>query len=126
VVGGTSVTLTYGPTDVVPNIRAGSWILDGTLAPLTFSNAANPAGTLNNVPPPPLRTRNANFYRVTGVEIDEPNKTMRLDLQTPVKQLPATSNTPAVVAGYYGDLYVLKGVSEVFERIPLSVSNVPD
>jgi hypothetical protein len=111
-VGSTSATFTYGPNDAVPNIRAGSWILDGT------SWAILPSGNAYQV-------RLANFYRVTGFEIDETTRTVRLDLQTPIKPLPGVAGLPANITTYYGDLYVMKGVVEVFERRPLVANDVP-
>jgi hypothetical protein len=119
-IGSTRLTFTYPPGDPVPNVRAGQWILDGTQQ-ATVVSATVPGGAVVNV-------RLANFYRVTGVEIDETTNTVQLDLQTPIKALPAVAGLAAVgtPTSYFGDLYVLKGVAEVFERKPLSPSNQPD
>jgi Prokaryotic N-terminal methylation motif len=109
--GSTSVAFAY-PAGAVPNVRAGGWVLDGSMQN-------------NNLGPATPRFRLANFYRVTGVELDEATNTIRLDLQTPIKPLP-TGTWPTVNGTYPGKLYVLKGVAEVFERRPLSSSNQPD
>jgi hypothetical protein len=129
VIGATTLTFTYPAGGTPPNIRAGSWILNGTMrAPIIRTRMANGTAGLNinnaNI-------RVADFYRVTGVEIDESSNpvVVRLDLQTPIKPLTGAGvNLPAGVTAtdYFGDLYVLKGVAEVFERKPLSPSNQPD
>lgn len=111
--GSTSVSFAF-PAGQVPNIRAGSWILDGSMQNQFFPAA-------QGIP----RYRLANFYRVTGFEIDEAANVIRLDLQTPIKPLP-TGTYPAANGTYPGTLYVLKGVSEVFERRPINVSDVPE
>jgi hypothetical protein len=109
--GATSVTFNY-PAGAVPNIRAGSWVLDGSMQ-------SSAAATAQGFPD----FRLANFYRVTGLEIDETSNAIRLDLQTPIKPLPSGTWPGGT---YPGTLYVLKGVAEVFERKPLSPSNQPD
>jgi hypothetical protein len=107
--GSTSIAINYNPNAnppiPAPALRSGMWIMDGTI---------------NNV----LGIRNANFYRVTSVTDDPATGTMILDLQTPLKSPPGFVPTPAV-PGYNGQLYVLNGVSEVFERRPLTTDDAP-
>lgn len=103
--GTTSVTIIYNPAatppTLAPAIRSGMWIMDGTID--------------NTVP-----MRNVNFYRVTAVTDDPATGTMVLDLQTPIK---APSGFTG--ASYIGQLYILNGVAEVFERRPLTLNDTP-
>jgi hypothetical protein len=128
-IGGTTLTFTYPAGGTPPNIRAGSWILNGTMRATVRTRLAN--GTAG--PPFNANIRVADFYRVTGIEIDESSNpvVVRLDLQTPIKPLTGAGVGNNLSAGvtatdYFGDLYVLKGVAEVFERKLLSPSNQPD
>jgi len=84
-------------TEQTPLIRKGGWILDGTIDPA--------AGI-----------RNANFYRIAGVTEGTPDPAtgrtpFALDLQTDLKP---TSGTPQI--------YLFAGLSEVFERPPLTAA----
>ncbi|MFO0936635.1 MAG: hypothetical protein U0798_09005 [Gemmataceae bacterium] len=110
-VGSTSMTFAYdntlNPPLVVPSIRAGQWVMDGTI---------------DNTASPPVR--NAFFYRVTSVT-DTPGATagkgtITFDLETPIRQPWGTSLTT-----YTGQIYVLRGVSEVFECRPLTANDSP-
>jgi hypothetical protein len=73
-------------------VQKGGWILDATINPT-------------------LGVRNANFYRVVSVTDD--GTFMNVELQTPIKPdaLPAANQRTFIV---------LAGVSEVFERPPLT------
>lgn len=111
-VGSLQVNLNYNagatPPTFPPAIRAGQWIMDGTI---------------NNT----LGIRNANFYRVTAVT-DVPAAApgvgqVRLDLQTPIRQPAGTA--PATLTTYNAQFYILRGVAEVLERRPLTNDDAP-
>jgi len=95
--GSSSLKLTF--TGPAPNVKAGTWIVDVTDPILSL---------------PATKTRNANFYQVvtagtpTGLSID-------LELNNPLKK----SNDP-LVGVYVGKFIVLKGVSGVYPRPPLT------
>jgi hypothetical protein len=119
--GATTVSFRYDTAANLPAplIRAGQWIMDGTITPWDRASG-------QPRPQPPMR--NANFYRVTAVTDSNPGGTtgiITLDLQTPIKSPPGFLPTPAV-PGYAGQLYLLFGVSEVFERRPLTTDDTPD
>jgi len=106
-VGNRDVTLTIPlrSTDLPPLIRRGGWIMDGTIhAP-------------NNV-------RNANFYRIAGMteivsNVTPPTVTYSLDLETPIKPDNGTATAPPNAR----QIYLFAGLSEVFERPPLTADN---
>jgi prepilin-type N-terminal cleavage/methylation domain-containing protein len=77
-----------------PDVKPGGWIMDASV----------------NVPGRPL-IRHANFYRVTSVSGNT------LELQSPLKTPTDNNNTP-----YTGTFVVLRGVSGVYPRPPLSAS----
>jgi hypothetical protein len=117
-VGSTQIAIPYDLTSAIPTqppaLRAGNWILDSTILP------AN-----NAVSPVQPAIRNGNFYRVVSVT-DVPGATagtgqMVIDLQTPIK-----APTGYTAASYVGQLTVLRGVAEVFERRPLLLDDTPD
>jgi len=78
-----------------PDVRPGAWILDASI----------------NVPSRPT-IRHANFYRVTAV-----NGT-QVELQSPIKT-PSDGNTNQ----YSGTFIVLRGVSGVYTRSPLTAGD---
>jgi len=99
------LTIPLRSTDLPPLIRRGGWIMDGTIhAP-------------NNV-------RNANFYRIAGMteivsNVTPPTVTYSLDLETPIKPDNGTATAPPNAR----QIYLFAGLSEVFERPPLTADN---
>jgi hypothetical protein len=114
----------------IPSVRPGQWVMDGTITTMT---AAPNLG---------LTVRSANFYRVTAVTETPTNATsgsVTLDLQTPMKVAPGFTQDATNAIGYprplpanpalnpqgLGQLYILRGVAEVFERRPLTTDDTP-
>jgi hypothetical protein len=91
--GTTNLTLSY--TGQRPAIFKGRWIMDATT---TISNSA--------------QVRHAKFYRVVSVN-DETAGQLVLELQTPITRNDNSTTT------YTGNLVVLSGAAEVFNRPPL-------
>ena len=99
----TGITFTPGTSSVSvpgsPDIRAGGWVMDATISTV-------PGGNI----------RHANFYRVSALNPDPniPGNTI-LELQSPIK-------TPSDNGGAYtnGTLLVMRGVSGVYTRPPLT------
>lgn len=120
--GSNTITFQYNPASGLPApaIRSGQWIMDGTITPdiATVNPTTNPPVT------PPRPIRNANFYRVTSVTDDPATGIITFDLQTPIKSLAGITLLPG--QGYQGQLYVLNGVSEVFERRQLTTNDSPE
>lgn len=119
--GSTTVSIAYNKLLNLPppSIRSGQWIMDGTITPWDRASGQ---------PRPQPLIRNANFYRVTAVTdntLDGSSGTITFDLQTPIKTPPGFTPT-AAVPGYAGQLYAIFGVSEVFERRPLTTEDTPD
>ena len=125
----TQVMLFYNEANDLPPpaVRPGQWVMDGTInTMLAAPNANRPV-------------RSAHFYRVTAVTEDTTNKVVTLDLQTPFKfpadvdQDPAQQleypnalpGNPAAFPNLLGQMYVLRGVCEVFERRPLTTDDAP-
>ncbi|MBA4189714.1 MAG: hypothetical protein C0467_17145 [Planctomycetaceae bacterium] len=95
--GSSSLKLTF--TGPAPNVKPGTWIVDVTDPILSL---------------PATKTRNANFYQV--VTAGEPSGgSIDLELNNPLKK----SNDP-LVGAYVGKFLVLKGVSGVYPRAPLT------
>ncbi len=102
---GSTVTFSPGSTSLShrndqADIKPGAWIMDGSV---------NPPG---NSPARP-GIRHANFYRVTAVSPQGANT--QLELQSPIKTASDGSNN-----AYNGTLVILRGVSGVYPRPPLS------
>jgi hypothetical protein len=91
------VSWTPGTTSVTvtgtPDVKAGGWVMDATVINTTTN-----------------KTRHANFYQVVSVNGSA------LELQSPIKK----SNDPNVTGAYAGPLVVLRGVSGVYVRPPLT------
>jgi len=83
-----------------PDVKPGGWIMDATV---TQISAGGPW------------IRNANFYRVTAVNGNT------LELQSPIKT-PTTALSPAP-GSYTGTFVVMRGVSGVYVRPPLSAND---
>ncbi len=94
-----STSFVPGQTSVViPNtadVRKGSWVMDGTI-----------------IADPNFPIRHANFYRVLSTSDDGINYT--LELNTPITRLDGQTTA------YTGNLVVMPGVADVYERPPLS------
>jgi len=111
--GQTSLLLEHIP-GVSPNqleIRSGDWVMDGTIYDPSSGIAVGRPGL-----------RHAYFYRVTAMtetqlEIQPPLRTpaTQLEIQPPLRT-PADGN----LASYPGTLILLRGVSGVFVRHPLT------
>jgi prepilin-type N-terminal cleavage/methylation domain-containing protein len=89
---------TPGSTSVTvagtPDVKAGSWVMDATVS---TSGAGN-------------KIRHANFYQVVNVIGN------RLELQNPIRK----PNDPNVTGAYAGKIVILRGVSGVYVRPPLT------
>jgi len=102
--GQTSLLLEHIP-GVSPNqleIRSGDWVMDGTIYDPSSGIAVDRPGL-----------RHAYFYRVTAMT-ETPTGTL-LEIQPPLRT-PADGN----LASYRGTLILLRGVSGVFVRHPLT------
>jgi hypothetical protein len=84
-----------------PDIKPGTWIMDATIG-----------SVVNPVTNKTVIIRNANFYRVTAVNGPQ------VELQSPVKALSDGSATL-----YSGTFVVLRGVSGVYTRSPLTAGD---
>jgi type II secretory pathway pseudopilin PulG len=103
-VGDSTIVINYNPAAIppapAPPLRAGNWIMDGTI------------NTANGI-------RNANFYRVSSVTDDGAGR-LYIDLQTPIKRPLGSS-----ITNYTAQIYVLRGVAEVFERRQFTIDDRP-
>jgi hypothetical protein len=101
--GETAYSAVFDPTNNIvtvsglPNLRIGDWILDAS----TTASPTNP-----NAPP------HATFYRVVGIS-QTGAASLNLEVQPPLRDFPIP--TPQ---GYNGQIFVLEGVAEVFEKGP--------
>jgi len=96
-----TITIPLRSADLPPLIRRGGWIMDGTIYN---------AGVV----------RNANFYRIAGMTETGSTATAvtyNLDLETPLK------SDPVAVPVGNRQIYLFAGLSEVFERPPLTADN---
>jgi len=97
-------TVNPGTTSLVfssaPDMKPGAWIMDATVY-----SAANPTVGRPGI-------RHANFYRVTAVD------GVNVELQSPIKT-PSDNNN----AAYTGTFVVLRGVSGVYSRPPLTAGD---
>lgn len=109
--GNYTVTYTTGTTSVLvpgtPDVKPGGWVMDATVR--LAAPAGSAAGTAATIP-----IRNANFYQVVSV-VDNGNSTTTLELQSPIKPVNSKLN-----GSYTGTLVVLRGVSGVYPKPPLS------
>ncbi len=115
-------TFTQGSTEVVmpypgsrPNIRRGSWILDGTmLNPYKPNPSYAPSPPYAAGAPEP----HGYFYRVVNVNDDNPG-VLILEIQNPAQASTVTNGAP------YGVAITMEHVVEVFERKTLTKVIVP-
>ena len=93
--GSTQIVLNVGLANPNPAdyLRAGSWIMDGTIDP-----------TVTNV------RRNAVWYRVQTIDKESTPGAYIIDLQTPLVR-------PVTVTSQF---YIFKGLLEVFDRPQLA------
>ena len=98
--GSSSLKLSFN-AGVAPNIKPGSWIMDATVPLLTL---------------PPNKTRHANFYQVVSVAPDISGTALNIELHNPLKK----SNDPTILGAYLGTFVVMRGVSNVYQRPPLT------
>src|SRR5207247_198913 len=101
--GSTQLTVYYNVNQPPPPIVRGRWVMDGT--PYANYDKSQPL-------------HHANFYRVSSVTAAD--GTMYIDLETPIRP-----RSDGVAGGYGGDLIILNGVAEVFERPALITGNTP-
>jgi type II secretory pathway pseudopilin PulG len=118
--GQNDTRLQFSTNAPVPPVRKGSWLLDGTVIARQYPSGGGQAwGSF---------VRNANFYRVVSVTTD--NNVVDVELATPLR---ADSLSPAAPTGAAWtntviqpaerQFYVLSGVSDVFERNPLTAAD---
>jgi hypothetical protein len=92
------VELTYGATSVVPTLRSGDWILD-----CSVEQATDPVTGPYSIP-------HATFYRVVSATELSATQTV-VEVQTPIRGFNRSLPEP-----YSGQVAVLEGVAEVFEK----------
>jgi hypothetical protein len=97
--GTTSITITPGASLQAQDLKPGTWIMDATINPGT-----NPP------------QRNCFFYRVVSVTPISATQ-VNIEVQTPIS--PPTGNSPLGFT-WNGTLVVLRGVSGVYIRPPLT------
>lgn len=87
--------------DTIP-LRAGGWILDGTVIPPSGSFTAPAAGT---------GIRNAHFYRVNAVT-EGPGNTTLVELETSIARPTGNPTTTS----YNAQLYIFANLIDVYDR----------
>ena len=98
--GSNSVSLSYN-AGVAPDVRPGTWVVEVT-------------DPLLNITLPPSKVRNANFYQVVSAK---PNGlSLDVELNLPLKK----ANDSIVAGAYIARFVVLRGVSGVYPRPPLT------
>ncbi len=103
-----SLIVTWTASQERPNIKKGSWILDGTAYDTRVPGTAFSSNVLKYGPV------HGYFYRVANIVSESANQ-MELELTTPLK---APIGVPPVAAGYHPRIIVMDNVAEVFEKGP--------
>lgn len=108
--GQTAMLIPLPAGQAQPGIRRGGWIGFSHLVDRTPPPANTPV-----IPYPTL-----DFYRITGINTDNPNVVV-VELETPIKVAgPVAPNAP----GYVGAAIVMDNLVEVFERGTVSAAGV--
>lgn len=102
-VGSTQIVLNVGLANPPDHLRAGNWIMDGTLDP-TVANAR----------------RNAIWYRIQTIDKDSVPGAYIIDLQTPLLRTVFPPPTAPATTPVASQFYAFKGLLEVFDRPQLA------